>query len=116
MGFHLFQPKLQELFAATHQTNVKEQQRQSKKPDEDTEKQDGKESDKIKDKLSHKQSLMGASASRKMTTSSSSSSSSSGSLMKNDEKQIATNKNTLTIGKAFTQHGRINKTKHHRFH
>lgn len=46
-----------------------------------------------------------------------STSSSSGSLMKNNtEKQVAMNKNTLTIGKAFTQHGRINKTKHHPFH
>lgn len=31
-------------------------------------------------------------------------------MKNNSEKQIAMNKNTLTIGKAFTQHGRINKT------
>lgn len=43
------------------------------------------------------------------------SSSSSGSLM-NTEKQTVMNKNTLAIGKAFTQHGGINKTRQPLFH
>lgn len=53
---------------------------------------------------------------KKSNNYSTSASSSSGSLMKiNTEKQIVVNKNALTIGKAFTQHGRINKTNSIRF-